>query len=119
MIAIQNISGCPSQFSSAKQLYCHEKCETTWRKNTIGCNQADADAFCKLKLCDQHAKSTAYDITMPWKQPGFSCSGKGSSYGKWFGMENVHYSKSIVSEFEGKENAVVSNVQCELSATKS
>ena len=50
-ISLKLIIGCPVKFSMAPQLYCHEKCGTNWLDIVPGCQQSDADAYCKLKFC--------------------------------------------------------------------
>ena len=77
----------------------------------VGCQQADADAFCKLKFCDEDAFSTDYEVSMAtYGTPGFACDGRGKNYGDWFGMKDVYFTKDTrKTHMQGK---VVSNVTC-------
>ena len=53
---------CPCDFWKATQLFCHNYCGDDWnneedtsQKGVYGCQEEDANAFCKLKLCDENA----------------------------------------------------------------
>lgn len=78
-----------------------------------GCQQADADAFCKLKLCDKNAFATDFEVTFATSVPGFACGGKaarGTHLGDWVGMKGIHFSEDTKAD-NGFGN-VVSNVRC-------
>ena len=77
----------------------------------MGCQKTDADAFCKLKLCDQDAFSTYYEETRATEVPGFACDRRGEDYGDWLGIESVHFDENT-KQANGFA-LVVSNVTCE------
>ena len=41
------------KFSTAGMLYCYGTCGDDWLDKEYGCQKADADAFCKLKFCEE------------------------------------------------------------------
>ena len=102
---------CPQEFSNATMLYCNDACGTFWLDEEKGCQQSDADAYCKLKLCDADAISTSYNITEDSNNPGFACRGHGTNFGDWFGMTDVWFKEDIRSSHHG--GSVVSEVVCE------
>ena len=79
-----------------------------------GCQQTDADVFCRLALCDEMAYAVTYKETSVSNVPGFSCPGVASNYGNWVGFVDVHLAKDMkAAHGAGK---VVSNVQCSTSS---
>ncbi|MFZ6183539.1 DUF4215 domain-containing protein [Nannocystis pusilla] len=65
---------CIYDFSSVPQLYCAGTC--SWG-GASGCDQADADVFCKLRTGDPAAKATAFTLGQPLEAGGFPCSNIG------------------------------------------
>lgn len=63
-------NNCRYDFSNAPQLYCNGTC--TWGGSN-GCDQLDADAFCKLKTDNVNSTATSFTTTTALPQPGFAC----------------------------------------------
>ena len=62
---------CTYNFAQVSQFYCHGTC--SWAGES-GCDQADADIFCKLKTGNPGSKATSFDITAPkMNLGGFGC----------------------------------------------
>ena len=94
-------------------LYCSGSCGDDWLDNQKGCQQADADAYCKLKFCDENAFTTNFEVTEATNKPGFACDGIGKSYGNWYGMKGVYFDDDVKSTHGAGK--VVSNVVCKTS----
>jgi hypothetical protein len=71
-------NGCKFDFSKVNQLYCGGSC--TWA-GTTGCDQADADLLCKLKLGSATATASAFVLGAPQNAPGFTCPTYGIDLG--------------------------------------
>ena len=82
-----------------------------WLDDEEGCQKSDADAYCKLKLCDPDATSTNFRIMEDSNNPGFACRGHGRNLGNWFGMKDVWFKEDIRSSHYG--GSVVTEVSCE------
>lgn len=63
-------SSCRYDFSNAPQLYCNGKC--TWG-GVQGCDQMDANLFCKLKTDNPDSTATSFTTTKAMAKPGFAC----------------------------------------------
>jgi len=63
-------SNCFYDFSKITQMYCAGTC--SWG-GVSGCDQADADIFCKLKLGTATAKATSFKLGSPTNGYGFPC----------------------------------------------
>ena len=97
-------------------LYCHGACGDDWVDGEEGCQEADANAFCKLTLCDGNAFATSHEVTYATYEPGFACDKKGTNYGDWFGIPDVYFSDDTRGTHGyGK---VVSNVICDTAPGK-
>ena len=87
--------------------------------NERNCQKSDADAYCKLRFCDEGAFAISFEVTDGTNKPGFACSGIGKNYGNWFRMTNVYFDDDIAKTHCGGRctgNAnVVSNVICQTS----
>ena len=90
-------------------LYCNKGCGSA-SDALPGCQKTDADAYCKLKLCDDHAISTGFNVATTTNHPGFACTGVGINYGNWMGIKKVYFDDDILSSHGDGE--VVSNVTC-------
>ncbi len=64
-------SQCQFDLSNVPQLFCREIC--TWNES-FGCDQGDADIFCKLLTGDPDAYAESYEITTTLDRPGFACA---------------------------------------------
>jgi hypothetical protein len=62
---------CRYDFSAITQLYCNGGCGGWGGGN--GCQQEDADAFCKLKLNDSKAVATSFTQSTAAAAPGICC----------------------------------------------
>ena len=117
---------CLPVFATAQLLYCHGYCGEDWLDDVSGCQQADADAFCKLKLCDEHANATDYEVTTStYDTPGFACDFSRREHknmeefelvyeGTLFGITDIYFTNSS-GHTHGTKGDVVSNVICQTS----
>jgi hypothetical protein len=64
-----NATTCTFDFSAAPQLYCNGSCSI----NGSGCDQDDADLFCRLKTGNPNAVAAAFSVETALPLPGFSC----------------------------------------------
>lgn len=103
---------CPEVFSTADQLYCNGFCGEHWLDNEGNCQKSDADAYCKLKLCDVSAYAISFDVVVASNKPGFACDNYGTNYGDWLGIADVHFDDDIISDHGNGE--VVTNVECKI-----
>ena len=82
----------------------------------MGCQQSDADVYCKLKMCDETAIAISYDLGIASSDPGFACNGYGTDMGEWFGISSVTFESNIVgSHGLGR---VIKNATCEIPESK-
>eukprot|EP00964_Phaeocystis_antarctica_P126643 scaffold90303_cov68-Phaeocystis_antarctica.AAC.1 len=88
---------CPPEFATAKILYCNGTCKGTDGVN--GCQQADADDYCKLHNCCTTSVATSWDNLVATNVPGFSCGEHdyGENKGDWFGIPNIHTEADVLS----------------------
>ena len=91
-------------------LYCDKECGTYWIDNQDGCQQADADAFCRIRECNDMWYAEKFDIGTVKPLPGFSCAGVGKNYGNWGGLSGVHFTENM-EKTHGSGN-VVTRVIC-------
>ena len=96
------------------QLFCQGGCGTAYLDEIPGCQQSDANAYCKLKLCNVNAIAKSYEVKDATNNPGFACKGMGATrdYGNWFGMTNVHFEDDL--RYAHGSHSVVSNIVCEI-----
>ena len=108
-------------------MVCHIRCGDDWLDDEWGCQQRDADAFCKLKLCEANAHAFDFEVSKiprppPAKDgkkkgiPGFICNRsnkKGKNLGDWFGMKNVYFAENTFAANGGV--SAVTNVRCRTS----
>ena len=69
---------CRYDFSGMTQLYCSGTC--TWGGDA-GCDQADADIFCKLKTANPFSTASAFTTGTSSAAAGFSCPTYGTNLG--------------------------------------
>jgi len=62
---------CRFDFSGVTQLYCHGNC--SWAGDAPGCDQADADAFCRLRTGNPLSTASDFAVEAPRAEPGFAC----------------------------------------------
>ena len=63
---------CRYDFSGLEQLYCSGTCGN-WGGDPDGCDQGDADAFCKLKMDNPLSTATSFDVGTALDAPGVCC----------------------------------------------
>ena len=108
-------SGCPIDFLQAEALYCDKDCGTIWLDDEYGCQQEDADAFCRLKNCDVQSHSLSFNVSLSTNTPGFSCRGIGKNFGKVIGISDVHFVTDIKSTHGTGD--VVTNITCKTTSS--
>lgn len=107
---VRNDVQCPAQWAGATQIYCNGNCGT-WLDEVAGCQQSDADAYCKLKTCDENAVAISFQHGIASTQGGFACDDRGTNYGDWFGMTDVHYDDNIQNTHGS--GPVLNNIVCD------
>ena len=97
-------------------LFCNGACGDDWLDTQEGCQKADADAFCKLKLCSGSSYASSYAVSKSTHDPGFGCPNAAASqegdedYGDWFGMVGVKFEDDIKAVYGYGD--VISDVMC-------
>ena len=112
---------CPHPFDQAEALYCNKDCGTNWLDDEYGCQIDDADAFCRLKYCNENVTAESFDVLPASHQPGFACRGIGMNYGRntnpYQGIKDVHFTKDVKLAHGGGD--VVTNIVCRNITSKS
>ena len=89
--------------------------------NEYGCQVDDADAFCRLKHCNEKVIAKSFDVLPATNQPGFACRGIGIKFGRdqspFQGIKNVHFTMDIKAAHG--EGDVVTNIICQKRTSKS
>jgi hypothetical protein len=67
-----NATTCRFDFSKITQWFCSGTCGR-WGDEKDGCQQADADAFCRLKMDDPRATARNFEVTTITTDPGVCC----------------------------------------------
>ena len=111
---IKIFADCPYKFTKAESLYCNKDCGANWLDNEHGCQASDADAFCRVKLCQKDVYAKHYTITDASNQNGFSCAGIGTrfsrEYQKYQGFDEIYFTNDMRSS-HGVGN-IVTNITC-------
>lgn len=104
---------CKFDFSQVTQLYCNGSC--SWGGGS-GCDQADADIFCKLKMGSATSTATAFTTATALAVGGFSCPS--GSYGTNLGTM-PEYGVSVPVWYQGTSilanhgsGTVINSVTC-------
>ena len=63
---------CRYNFSALPQLYCEGTCGN-WNNGANGCDQTDADVFCKLKTDNPLSTATSFTVAIATAEPGVCC----------------------------------------------
>jgi len=63
-------NACRFDFKTVSQMSCNGKC--SWA-GPDGCDQADADVFCKLRTGNSTSKATSFKLGLPTDLGGFAC----------------------------------------------
>lgn len=101
---------CRWAFDKVEQLYCAGSC--TWAGD-VGCDQADADVFCKLRTGNPLSKATSFVVGRALDKPGFSCPFLGTSLGTMPARgvnRDVRYQDSSILESHGAGEVIVNPV---------
>jgi hypothetical protein len=102
------------KFSTAIQLYCYGTCGDDWLDNITECQKPDADAYCKLKYCNENSYALTFELSKSLDGPGFACDTYGENFGNFFGMTDIHFEEDVGSTHGHKlDNQVVSNIECD------
>ena len=96
-------------------MYCNGFCGKHGDEE-MGCQQSDADVYCKLKMCDETAFAISYNLAIASSDPGFGCKGYGKDMGEWFGIPSVTFESNIVSSHGLGQ--VIKDVTCEIPESK-
>jgi hypothetical protein len=102
---------CVHVWENARQLYCNGTC--SWAGGS-GCDQADADIFCKLKTRNPASTASSWSTTTALAEEGFSCPGIGRNLGPFtaYGVSvNVWYQTTSILANHGA-GTVVHNITC-------
>jgi hypothetical protein len=67
-----NAVTCRFNFSKISQWFCYGTCGR-WGDEKDGCQQADADAFCRLKMDDPRSTARGFEISLITTDPGVCC----------------------------------------------
>jgi hypothetical protein len=62
---------CRYDFARINQWYCNGSCN--WGGGPIGCDQIDADEFCKLKMDNPRSTATGWGTSLAFDAPGVCC----------------------------------------------
>ena len=105
-------------------MYCDKDCGANWIDNRYGCQIDDADAFCRLRHCNENATAKSFDIVQATHQPGFACRGIGSEFRRKRNGTEYGYHGIIVFNYDDDiknshgEGKVITNVICENKTSK-
>ena len=117
---IEILVDCPYKFTRAESLYCNKDCGANWLDNEYGCQASDADAFCRIKLCQKDVYAKNYTITDASNQNGFSCAGIGTrfsrEYKKYQEFDEIYFTNDMRSS-HGVGN-IVTNISCANTTSK-
>ena len=99
-------------------MYCDKDCGAEWIDNRHGCQIDDADAFCRLKHCNENATAKSFDVVEATHQPGFACRGIGTRFsrkgnGTEYGYHGIFdfYCDDDIKNSHGS-GKVITNVIC-------
>jgi hypothetical protein len=96
----------------ARQLYCNGTC--SWA-GAQGCDQEDADVFCKLKTGRLDAVARTFQIVKALPEGGYTCPqpSYGQSLGAWkeAGIEDIRFQETSILANHGSGD-VVTDVEC-------
>ena len=106
-----NASSCKFDFSQAPQLYCNRACSVV---GAGGCDQPDADLFCKLKTGNPASVATSFSLGLVLDAPGFTCPGIGTQVpnlgGRGIGVAMYYSDESLLSTHG--DGQAITNVVC-------
>ena len=120
-------SACPLKFlKRADSLYCDKDCGLNWLDNEYGCQGADADAFCRLKFCNNSLFAKNFSVTPVSNLSGFSCKGNGIRFEEFRrfqrvsssqDMGDIYFSNAMINTHG--EGYMVANITCSNMTRKS
>ena len=98
-------------FTQAPQLYCNRGCSVV---GAGGCDQPDADLFCKLKTGSPLSVATSFSLGMVQDAAGFTCPGIGTQApnlgGRGIGVAMYYSDESLLSSHGDGQS--ITNVVC-------
>ena len=106
-------------------MYCDQDCGTNWLDNEYGCQSDDADAYCRLRNCNEHAYAESFETIPASNSPGFACRGVGKRFAArnngtnifpYHGISDFNLVKDVKTS-HGDGN-VVTNVKCRNRSSK-
>ena len=107
------------ELRDARQLYCNGTC--SWG-GPDGCDQADADVFCKLKTRSANAYAIRYKKgARPLEEGGYACSMPNTQWGhpigSWpaAGIREIRFQETNIRTNHG-DGEVVYDVECSMGA---
>lgn len=96
---------CRWDFSEVEQLFCNSGC--SWA-GAFGCDEEDADVFCKLRTGNPLSEAESYSIESARSAPGFPCpSGYPSVYTDRGVTDTVYYTDLDLLVTHGSGNVIV------------
>lgn len=104
-------------FKDIRYMYCNGSCSYA---GDLGCDQNDANVFCKLKTCNPNATASYYEytdmkgVTVDPQAPGITCPGTGTNKGPQtaYGVStDVWYTATFRNSY-GTGTFVIKNVTC-------
>ena len=90
-----------------------------WLDNEYGCQGADADAFCRLKFCNNSVFAEDFSVTPVSNLSGFSCKGNGIRFQEFRrfqrvsssqDMGDIYFSNAMINTHG--EGYMVANITC-------
>ena len=104
-------TGCNFDFSAITQLYCFGTCSYA---GADGCDQADADVYCRLVRGDPNSVAISFQVVGTQNAPGFACPNNAVNLGAFpeYGVaNNVWYEDANVAATHNG-GLVVANINC-------
>lgn len=95
-----NAQSCRYDFSSVSQFYCNGSCSIS---GVSGCDQTEADRFCKIKTDNPLSTATSFDTTIALAEPGFSCANQS------FGVDVDMTSRGVTETIAYQDSSLLAN----------
>jgi len=90
---------CRWDFSSVSQLYCEGTCSIS---GGSGCDQTEADRFCKIKTDNPASVATSFSTPTALDEPGFSCANQ-------LGVPVDMNSRGVTEVIRYQDSSIVAN----------
>ena len=98
---------CLIEFAGTTQFYCNGSCTYA---GASGCDQPDADIFCKLLTGNPASTAESFSTTTALAEPGIACAGYGDNLGSFpeYGVDvEIWWQSSSVLENHGPGTVIV------------